>query len=304
MSVLIINHDKVACGTFQFCKRIYSIVSKSKDISYFYKECVNREDYLSALVEIKPDYIVYNWHKDRINWLGEIDIAENTSAKHYFLFHDGSVVNRYDKYLFFGEFPNYPTPINKERSILLPRPLIDYHGTYPVNDVPTIGSFGFATDHKRFPELVTLVNKTFDKAHIRLHITSPYFGVTKGYNLPDIMEKCVRNNVNPNVKLSISNNFIGDEQLLEFLAGNDINVFNYAYMENPGISSAIDYALSVKRPFAITKNNLFRHVASNSILLENNSIQDIINKGLAPIERFYHFWHTDTFREQFDGLFI
>lgn len=304
MKVLIINHDKIACGTFQFCKRIYNIVSKSKDIRYFYKDCANREDYLLAVSEIKPDYIVYNYHYDRTPWLLEIDIAENTSAKHYFLFHDGSVVNRYDKYLFFGEYPNYPISIPREKSALLPRPLIDYYGTYPVNEVPTIGSFGFPTDHKRFPELVTLVNKQFDKAHIRLHIPSPYFGVTEGYNLPRIANQCVSSNINPNIKLTIDSSFVDDQQLLEFLAGNDINVFNYSYMKNPGISSAIDYALSVKRPFAITKNDLFRHVASNGILLENNSVQDILSKGLAPIERFYHFWSTDSFREQFDGLFI
>ncbi len=303
MRVLIINHDKIACGTFQFCKRIYNIVSKSIDISYFYKECANREDYLLAVSEVNPDYIIYNYHFDRTPWLLEIDIAENTHSKHYFLFHDGSIVNRYDKYLFCGEFPNYPTPINKDRSILLPRPLIDYHGTYPVNSVPTIGSFGFATDHKRFPELVSLVNQTFDKANIRLHITSPYFGVTKGYNLPDIMQKCVANNVNPNIKLSISTNFVDDDQLLEFLAGNDINVFNYSYMQNPGISSAIDYALSVRRPFAVTRNNLFRHVAIDEVLIEKNSIQDIIDRGTAPIEKFYDMWSTDNFRKKFDEMF-
>src|SRR3990172_4379169 len=304
MKVLIVNHDKVACGTYQFAKRIYSIVSKSKDITYLYKDCANREDYLSTLSEIKPDYIVYNYHKDRTTWLLEIDVAENISVKHYFLFHDGSVVNRYDKYLFFGEFPNYPTPINKDRSILLPRPLLDYEGIYPINKVPTIGSFGFATDHKRFPELVGYVSTTFRRAVINLHMTSPYFGVTNGYNLPDIVNKCEKSRNNINVKLNISTNFMDDNQLLEFLAGNDINVFNYAYMKNPGISSAIDYALSVKRPIAITKNNLFRHIASDDILLEKNSVQDIINKGLTPIEKFYDIWSTKNFLRRFDLMFL
>lgn len=299
MKVLIINHDKEACGTFQFCKRIWNIVTNEDCV---YVECKNREDYLNAVKYTNPKYIIYNWHKDRINWLLQSDITED--RKHYFLFHDGSIFPKYDKYIFSGEMPNYPTPIPLEKSILLPRPLIDYKGTYPINNVPTIGSFGFATDHKRFPELVALVNKTFSKAHIRLHITSPYFGVTEGYNLPKIVKQCYANNTNLGVTLNITGNFVDDQTLLKFLAGNDINVFNYEYMQNPGISSAIDYALSVRRPFAVTRNNLFRHVAKEETLLEKNTILNIIDRGLEPFEEFYTKWSTDNFRKQFDELLI
>jgi hypothetical protein len=215
-----------------------------------------------------------------------------------------SIFPKYDKYIFCGEYPNYPTPIPREKSILLPRPVLEYKGTYPYNDVYTIGSFGFATDHKRFPELVSQVNKEFSKANIRLHITSPYFGVTEGYNLPKIVKQCYANNVNPNIKLTISSNFVDDSALLNFLAGNDINIFNYAYMQNPGISSAIDYALSVRRPFAVTKNNLFRHVAKEENLLEKNTISNIIDRGLAPFEEYYDKWSTENFRKQFNEMFI
>jgi hypothetical protein len=300
MRVLIINHDKVACGTYQFAKRIYNIVSGLEYVVY--RDIKNRHDYLETLNEIRPDYIIYNYHWDRMPWLQEVDI-DNASTKHYFLFHDGSIFNNYDKYIFCGEYPNYSTPIPEDKRILLPRPLIDYTGEYPINDVPTIGSFGFATDHKRFPELVSIVNWTFDKAHIRLHITSPYFGITEGYNLPKIITKCRTNNTNPNVKLTITSDFIDDNRLLEFLAGNDINVFYYEYLNNPGISSAIDYALSVKRPFGVTKNNLFRHVAIDEVLLERNSIQQIIDRGTAPIKKFYDKWSTDNFRKLFDEIF-
>lgn len=301
--VLIINHTKVACGTYQFAKRIYDIVKNSEKVDYVYRDVENRNEYLAIIKKETPNFEIINWHKDRIDWLLETDVTENKKAKHYFLFHDGSTFSHYDKYIFSGEMPNYPTSIPVEKSILLPRPLIDYKGIYPVNQVPTIGSFGFATDHKRFPELVTLVNETFKEAHIRLHITSPYFGVTEGYNLPKIITKCHENNINPKVKLTISSNFVDDQALLNFLASNDVNVFNYAYMNNPGISSAVDYALSVKRPFAVTKNNLFRHVAKDEILLECNTISDIMDRGLVPFEEYYDKWSTDNFRRQFNEMF-
>lgn len=303
-TVLIVNHDKTECGTFQFAKRIYIIVQNSYNINYVYSEIHNREEYIKTVQEINPEYIIYNWHKDRINWLEDSDIINNRQIKHYFLFHDGSIFNVYDKYLFCGEMPNYYNPVALEKRILLPRPVLRYGGYYPENSVPTIGSFGFATDHKRFPELVYLVNKNFKEAHIRLHITSPYFGVTEGYNLPRIVAQCYANNTNPNVTLTISGNFVDEGTLLCFLAQNDINVFNYAYMNNPGISSAIDYALSVRRPFAVTKNDLFRHVANKNTLLEVNSMQEIIDRGITPYEEFYSKWNPEIFREQFDAMFI
>jgi hypothetical protein len=299
VKALIVNHDKKECGTFQYAKRIWEIVT-SDDIAYV--ECVSREGYLSAIQNLDPEYVIINWHKDRIDWLLESDITDD--RKYYFLFHDGSIFNKYDKYIFCGELPNYPTAVPEEKSILLPRPVLKYFGGYPINDIPTIGSFGFPTDHKRFPELVTKVNKEFDKAHIRLHMPSPYFGVTAGYNLPKIVKECHANNTNPGVTLNISSNFVDDQTLLKFLAGNDINVFYYEYLKNPGISSAIDYALSVRRPFAVTRNNLFRHVSKDEILLENNTIADILERGTEPFEEFYEKWNPDIFRREFNEMCI
>lgn len=300
--VLILNHNRVECGTYQYAKRIYSIVSGSDKVQYSYRDTGNKEDYIKAINEVKPDVVVYNWHIDRMPWITEQDV-DNRDFLHYFLFHDGSVLNTYDKYLFCGEFPNYPTPVDRECRVLLPRPILDYDGSYPINDVPTIGSFGFPTDHKRFPDLVRLVNESFDRAHIRLHIPSPYFGVTPGYNLPKIVSQCHANNTNPGVRLTISANFVDDRALLKFLAGNDINIFYYEHLSNPGISSAIDYALSVRRPFGVTNASLFRHVYNEYTSIETNSISNIINGGLAPFEEFYTKWNPSEFRKQFDRMF-
>lgn len=302
--VLFINHNKIECGTYQYAKRIYSIVANSDKVKYVYRDTGDKQDYLLALEQERPDFIIYNWHFDRMPWITEEDVIYNKNSKHYFLFHDGSILRSYDKYLFCGELPNYHTPINIENSILLPRPILDYDGEYPINIVPTIGSFGFATDHKRFPELVKLVNDTFDTAHVRLHITSPYFGVTEGYNLPKIVMKCHKANTNPKVKLSITSNFIDDNRLLKFLAGNDVNVFYYEHLDNPGISSAIDYALSVKRPFAVTNASLFRHVYNQDTSIETNYLQEFITKGIAPYEKFYERWNPALFRKKFDEMFL
>ncbi len=56
------------------------------------------------------------------------------------------------------------------------------------------------------------------------------------------------------IELNISHDHLTTEGILNFLSKNDLNVFLYEHQENRGISSATDWAISVKRPFTITKS--------------------------------------------------
>jgi hypothetical protein len=301
--VLILNHPHKECGVYQFGKRVYELSSRSESVEYFYRDLANKNDYLESL-KLKPDFILYNWHWDRMPWLELKDITDNKSCKHYFFWHDGSIFKAYDKYLFFGELDPRGNAIPEDKRILLPRPLYDYWGGYPVNEIITIGSFGFAFKHKRFPELVRLVNTTFDRAVVRIHMPNPYFGDTPDNRIADIISACRKQNTNINVNLEINTEFMDDDSILKFLAGNDINVFYYAPQMNPGLSSAFDYALSVKRPIAITNNMMFRHIASDNILLEKHTIREILNLGIDHLEKFYGEWSTSNFTLQMEKLFI
>jgi hypothetical protein len=97
-TVLILNHEHQACGTYQFAHRIYDIVSNRHNVHYIYYNVDSRVGYLYLLGQHTPDYVVYNWHKDRVNWLTEADMP--SEIKHYFLFHDGSIFTKYDKYIY------------------------------------------------------------------------------------------------------------------------------------------------------------------------------------------------------------
>jgi hypothetical protein len=110
-------------------------------------------------------------------------------------------------------------------------------------------------------------------------------------------------NTKKGVTLNITRNFLDDDGVLQFLANNDINVFMYSENGN-GISSAIDYALSVKRPIAITRCNMFRHILKNDIVLSGkNSVVDILNRGTKPLNEFYDKWSTQKFIDEMDGIF-
>jgi len=88
------------------------------------------------------------------------------------------------------------------------------------------------------------------------------------------------------------------------LAGNDINVFYYDDQPNPGISSAPDYALSVKRPIAITRVKMLRHIYARDIIIDKHNLMSIWQKGTKPLEKFYHEWSRPNFIKAMDDLFL
>jgi hypothetical protein len=300
--VLFINFShKVECGVYQFFLRVYNIVKNN--LQYVYREINSKEDYFQIVNEVNPTHIIYNYHWDRLPFLSDESVFTNPLYKHYFIWHDGSMVKNYDKYLFFGDYDPGKNAVPENKRILLPRPLLNYIRNYPVNKVSTIGSFGFGFKHKQFPELVKLVNKEFSEATINIHTTYPYFGDPLGDIEKDIY-LCRKYNTNPNIELNITTDFWDDNTLLTWLAGNDINIFNYSLFNNPGISAATDYALSVQRPIAVTDHIMFRHMRKEEILLEKNSIKSIINRGTQPLEEFYINWSQENFIKEMDRLFL
>jgi len=304
MKVLILNHTHKECGVYQMGKRVYEIASMSNRIDYVYREVNSLAEYRTAVGEEIPDGILYNWHWDRWPWLNQFEITCRGSLLHYFIYHDGSVFPKYSKYLFFGGLDPYKRAIPESDRILLPRPLFEYNGKYPKNKLPTIGSFGFAFLHKRFPELVSLVNQNYNEAVINLHMTTPFFGDTPGNRTSDIVDACRRANRKKGIILNIDTKFRNDDETLSMLARNDINIFFYSdNNNNPGLSSAMDYALSVKRPIALSDYIMFRHVTTPQIVVPNNSIPDVVRLGTKPVEHLYKDWSRETLSRKLDDAF-
>jgi hypothetical protein len=299
-TVLILNHKIFACGVYQFGRRVYELVSDSKNINYFYREVDSLQELGQIKQQLRPDYIIYNWHRGTMPWLLEDIMANDTRTKHLFIYHEEFIRKNYSAYLFFGDY-GISKAVPRVLSHLLPRPLLNYTGEYPQNTNLTIGSFGFAFKQKGFERLVNLVNKTLDNVTLNLHLTQSFFADPLGYQFRNVISECRRLNINKKVNLNITSNFLDDDGVLSFLAGNDINVF--MYNENgEGLSSVIDYALSVKRPIAITNCQMFRHILKDDILIEKNSIQDILNKGISPLEEFYSKWSIDNFIKKMEEV--
>jgi hypothetical protein len=142
------------------------------------------------------------------------------------------------------------------------------------NDVPVFGSFGFGFDNKGFHKVVEKVNLEYDRAIIKLVISGAHFDPQSQSTSALAKLKCESANVKPGIKLMITHEFLSNSQVLAFLSKNTMNVFLYDSMHGRGISSAVDYALSVKRPIGISDSYMFRHLLAyrDTICLHNTSL--------------------------------
>lgn len=300
-TVLILNHKIRNCGVYQSGRRIYDLVADSTKVNFVYREVESLIEFNIAIDKLKADSILYNWHQGTMQWLTET-LVKNSSNKSYFYFHTQPISKNIGTYLFFGDYALDKNILPKERMILMPRPLLSYTGEYRNNSIINIGSFGFAFFQKGFHTLVKLVNSTFDTAVINLHIPQSHFGDPFGKQLKEVVTECKKLNTNPNVQLNITHNFRDDNDILEFLANNDINVFMYTD-NGEGLSGVPDYALSVKRPIAVSDCTMFRHFAKDEIRIDKHSIQDILNQGTKPLEEYYKKWSIENFRNKMEEVF-
>ena len=134
--------------------------------------------------------------------------------------------------------------------------------------------------------------------------------ITRGfYSTNDIFEEikteCLNITNKSNIKLNFTNNFFTNQDMLNFLFNNDLNIFFYEnYSFYNGISSTIDYALSVQKPIAICKSNMFSHIVDvkPSICVEDSDLIEIINNGFEPLKEKYDSWSHKNFIDNMEMI--
>jgi hypothetical protein len=314
MNILFLNHSKTNCGVYQYGKRTFDIINdwsyglknhtdqhhdscmerdapghhitqldikRDHTINYIYRELDSYDEYIRILQE-NPTIImiIYNYHVLTMPWLNHTTIQKN--VKNISIAHESSD-DIFDIKLSID--PNgvngLPRPIfeNIENTIQswVPstntiRDFIEHKGEH----IPIFGSFGFGFDCKGFPKIVELINSTYDEAIIKFVIPLAHFRGDTDPSLETtlIAQKCIDKITKPNITLLITHEFFTNEDLLCFLNSNTMNIFLYDTMQGRGISSVIDYAISVKTPLGISDSYMFRHIYSDAICLYKTSIQD------------------------------
>jgi hypothetical protein len=288
INVLFLNHKKSQCGVYNYGTRLFDIWKKSSNINFIYKEVGSLQEYGSIKFS---DFkiILYNYHLSTMCWLNRNNITKksiNVAITHEC---DASL---FDTLLFdycIDTADDIPRPIFEQ----LPSTVVSNKSdileflNYGINDnIPIIGSFGFGFAAKGFDKIINYVNQQFDNAIIKIIMPFADYGDKLGENAKYVTNLCSLANKKPNIKLLITHKFLDDSDILYFLNSNTINIFLYDLMIGRGISSTIDFALSVNKPLGISDSYMFRHIYNDEICVYKQEINHIINNGTKYISQF------------------
>jgi hypothetical protein len=252
---------------------------------------------LSESVSINEniDAIIYNYHASTMTWLNSENIQKkvrNIGIPHESPEHLFDIICNID--------PTAPEGLNR---VSLSRPvyenvdelLTNYIPTtqsikefieYSEEGVPIFGSFGFGFSFKGFDKIITIINEQFDMAIIKFIIPGAYFDGNSDNTNNNIKKICESIPKKSTIKLMITHDFYCNEDILYFLKSNTMNIFLYDKLEDRGISSVLDYALSVKTPFGISNSSMFRHIYADEVCLYNTSVNECMNYSKKTYNNF------------------
>ena len=298
-NVLFLNHKKQQCGIYQYGYRTARALERSTAYRFAYCEAESKDEFLAIARPLNPIAIFYNYHGSTMPWLDKSCLDAFPAAKHLGLHHESDRYVTFDYTVLVDS-----TAGDSNNSFSVPRPLFETVEGGPKGPVPVVGSFGFAADNKGFARVVRLVNDQFDEAVIRLHIPRSYYGDRDGQVSSRLFPLFHQEVKKANIKLEITSGFLSDEALLSFLAANSINAFLYEDSSGRGLSSVIDYALSVKVPLAITRSCMFRHIydTTPSICIENRPLIDIMRSGSEPLQCYRNEWSPKRLVEKYETI--
>jgi hypothetical protein len=315
-NVLFFNHKIQNCGVYQYGKRVFDIIEKDNEIKYIYKEIDCYEEYCKVLSESNNiNAIIYNYHASTMCWLNDSNIQKN--IKNIAIPHE----HRNEAFFFDILCSIDPNENETTNSYSLPRPIYEnideiisepitnsdtynFINKYTDTSIPIFGSFGFGFFNKGFEKIVALVNEQYDNAIIKFVIPIANFGGNYELN-STIRELCAKENKKNGIILMISHDFFSTSEILQFLKSNTMNIFLYSQQGNVmGISSTIDYALSVKKPIAISDSFMFRNIYSDDICLYKNTIEYCLEKSVGYCSIFLEKYSNQNLVNKFRNILL
>ena len=298
--ILIVNRQTTNCGVHQYGLNIYESLKKSKNNNYHYLETNDVTTLNNFLNNNKIDIIVFNYIIWIMGWITD-EIVNKLSSQYncYFIYHDGDLKFSSIK----GILYNDPTKIvDNVTEHNINRCLFDFKPSKNKqnNERPIISSFGFGFPDKGFHNLINKINEEYTDSLIRFHI--PNANVDINNHLKTETLKLCENMLNNKNEFIITDHYMSNYELLEWLNESSVNCFYYDKKPSKGISSVIDYALSVDVPIAVTNCNMMRHIFCDEISIEKNKITDIISGGCSPLLEHKLKWSNENFINNFDKI--
>jgi hypothetical protein len=300
MKIYFINSRRENCGVYQYGLRIWDALKESKlDISYYEIETIE-EFYKLDLNSV--DILFFNWieggAEGPFGWYQHptvMDIKNN-----YGHIKTVTIMHTPDFWTAAFDFIIDQDPAKDGFT----RPLYNYDLSKPKpqNDIPHIGSFGFAGERKGFDDLVKMVNDQFEEAQVNIHITRAHYGDADGVGQQADIDRMQAVPLKPGIKLNITTDFLTNEEVLDFCRNNDLMVF--AYRHGRDISGVPDYVISADTPLAVTNVGMFNPVYSPEIDMALHTLPEILefNKTTNYVGKLREEWSRENLRSTFENL--
>lgn len=292
--VLLANSGAERCGVYQFGMNFYTVWTHKPQPTYAltHQGFNNVNDFLSFAQPF--DAVIVNWHTAATSWMTDeaLKSLREQGKKVLLIPHDEIVqFGNVDATLFID--PTIDEATLPKAQYVLGRPILPvYLPNCPINTVcPNIGFAGFAFDHKHIERILDLIKAEGPdfKCKVRLHLPPSDYG----YN-PSYVDQ-IATQFQQQVETTVCREFLSAEDLVRFMAANDVNIFPYEdkRVVNRGISSITDIALAAGKPFMISESNMFRHFAPEHremMTIGKVSIKDVLTKGGVPYRSYAFKW--------------
>jgi len=295
---------KAACGIGLMGKLLGETLLQHPEYDFVMLYADSVQEVVSKIQEVNPKIVIYNYSLGSTPWMHDpIMRTQFSHIKHARILHDmhqGIVNSFHPRYHQGWEYliADDPSVVGNDNvfitnRLLPPPPTVKY--VEPSK--PIIGFQGFGPAHKGIARLAHIVQSQFDEATLRLHIPLGYyvdFGATNhAYARVKEVNQII---TKPGIDVVITHDLLDTQDVVNLLAQNTINCYFYDYLDGAGLASSPDYAIARGRPIAVTRSHQMRHFwnLTPSILIENASIQQIINQGTAPLEPLYKAYSKES----------
>jgi SAM-dependent methyltransferase len=306
MRVLFANYAVANCGVHQYGQNLFDVLRESRRYDFIYAGIASLEDLDAAVAGTGSDVILVNHHPQTMPFI-RVNGPRRYQVPCIAVMHEltkeeaDGLGSNFLQYYVMGD-PTLRT--GNPRVFTTGRIIPAYNNHSPLPDVVTIGSFGFSVGSKGFRRVVDVVQEEFDEAVIKINIPANGIIDKDAALAREQLERCRQRLWKPGISLVGTHDFLDGSGLLEFLASNTLNAFLYDYLPRAGISSAVDQAMTARRPLAITRSVMFRHLfgLKPPITIEDASLTEIIRNGIEPYRHLLVEWAPDRIRQRYETI--
>ena len=298
---LFVNNKKAKDSIYESGYMVYKCLVQSRQYTLDYQEI----DINAREVKAGYDFYFFNYHPATMRWLQTKHLKKELGFVITMILevapNDPFVLCPEKHFNFYCALD--PTVKSSQKNMYtFPRPLekIDFEIPKIKNEIPVIGSFGFATKGKGFHHVVEAVNKEFDTAIVKINIPYGDF-VPESEKQAFFLGELCKQKAKTGIEVIVTHDFMSKVELIKWCAANTLNCFLYD-RNMPGLSATTDQAIITGQPLAISDNDTFRHITAYLPPYPAYSLKDSIKKSVDIVNQMKADWQPERFTQKFEEI--